>query len=464
MLPFKIRPLYFWVSSFILLQWLIMALLPLSGTSEPRYAAIAQLVLLKNDWITPWFDTNTPFWGKPPLSFWLQASAFSIFGISEWAVRFPSWVAQIIVSLLLLSTSKTKFISSNSAWLAVFIYNTMLLSFISSGAVLTDPFFNLGLCLTWISFLQLQSTIKKHWQYSFFLGLVISTLAKGPLAIILSFFPLVLLGLTDRLKTKNILSTLPWVSGLFLFLCLVTPWFVLAEYQTPGFLNYFFIGEHFQRFLDPGWQGDLYGTAHKEPLGKIWLNFVLASLPWGIVFFAFLIKNLITKTKIESFFSFTNCYLIFLSLTPLLFFTLAHNILWTYVLPSLAPFSLLIAPWLARWAFLQRIKPLVLLLVPCCALLLIGISLIQPNLLNTEKNIAQSFLRTSGPNDVLYFLEPPSFSARFYSHERTDILPQTVTEPNFLVLHKNHSFPFNLSSYQIIASSKYYYLYKKSPL
>ena len=33
---------------------------------------------------------------------------------------------------------------------------------------------------------------------------------------------------------------------------LAAPWYVLAEIRTPGFLEYFVIGEHWNRFAVPG--------------------------------------------------------------------------------------------------------------------------------------------------------------------------------------------------------------------
>ncbi|WP_369011382.1 ArnT family glycosyltransferase, partial [Oligella urethralis] len=71
----------------------VMALMPFSDTTEPRYAEIARLMLERNDWITPWFDPQTPFWGKPPLSFWLQALSMKFFGVSEFAARLPSYLS-----------------------------------------------------------------------------------------------------------------------------------------------------------------------------------------------------------------------------------------------------------------------------------------------------------------------------------------------------------------------------------
>ena len=44
---------------------------------------------------------------------------------------------------------------------------------------------------------------------------------------------------------------------LMLMLALSVPWYVVAERHTPGFLNYFLLGEHWHRFVTPGWGGDL---------------------------------------------------------------------------------------------------------------------------------------------------------------------------------------------------------------
>ena len=67
---------------------------------------------------------------------------------------------------------------------------------------------------------------------------------------------------------------------------LVVPWYVMAEMRTPGFLRYFIIGEHFERFVIANWQGDLYGAGRPRPPGTIWLFGLLAALPWSVIFVA----------------------------------------------------------------------------------------------------------------------------------------------------------------------------------
>ena len=61
------------------------------------------------------------------------------------------------------------------------------------------------------------------------------------------------------------------------------PWYLLAERKTPGFLDYFLVGEHWRRFTVPGWDGDRYGNAHLEPRGMIWAFLLQACLPWSLL-------------------------------------------------------------------------------------------------------------------------------------------------------------------------------------
>ena len=54
-----------------------MAAAPLLDTTEARYGEISRKMAELNDWITPWFDHGVPYWGKPPLAFWVTAISFN---------------------------------------------------------------------------------------------------------------------------------------------------------------------------------------------------------------------------------------------------------------------------------------------------------------------------------------------------------------------------------------------------
>src|SRR3546814_11797174 len=46
------------------------------------------------------------------------------------------------------------------------------------------------------------------------------------------------------------LTNLPWLTGTLVMLALTVPWYICAELKTPGFVQYFLVGEHFLRFVD----------------------------------------------------------------------------------------------------------------------------------------------------------------------------------------------------------------------
>ncbi len=94
-------------------------------------------MLVSNDWITPMFDHGVPFWGKPPLSFWLQALSMQVFGINEFASRFSSWLMHVASCLLIVHFASRER-SLQVGLTAAIIYSTCALGFFASGAVLTD--------------------------------------------------------------------------------------------------------------------------------------------------------------------------------------------------------------------------------------------------------------------------------------------------------------------------------------
>ena len=188
-------------------------------------------------------------------------------------------------------------------------------------------------------------------------------------------------------------------------LALALPWYVMAEIRTPGFLQYFIVGEHFLRFVDPGWQGDLYGTAHKRPYGGIWLDWLLATMPWGLAGLWLFLRpgqDAPLRTRLASLARDPlRAYLLLWGLAAPAFFTLSGNILWTYVLPSLPPLALALGAWMADHAPTQgwraRLPAALMLLTPLAALTLGALSLAQPERYKTEKQLVAQASRACSP-------------------------------------------------------------------
>jgi len=422
----------FWLLVVIVISRLFsMAILPMIGTSEARYAEIARIMSESGDWITPWFDYDVPFWGKPPLSFWLEAISFNIFGISEFSARLPSWLVNL--GILALIYHLTRYLAGPfKALIACLLFSTMSLSFTMSGAVLTDPFLALGTSLSLVSVIFAMRQPLSNWRWWFFVGLAIGLLAKGPLALVLVGGPL-FMWMIWRRRWRDLFANLPWFRGLLLTVLTVLPWYLLAEFKTPGFINYFIIGEHFFRFIDPGWSGDLYGDAHKQPYGTIWVYWLWSTFPWGpLAVIALLLRYFKRKTN-NSRLKLTDeqRLLVLSSLFPSLFFTFSGNILWTYQLPALIPLAILIVQYIPNSLPSTNFGKLTVVssvsFVPLLLMVLGFYGYFYPEKLKTEKTLVAYYKKDKKEsNSELIYMGKLPFSARFYSKGR--VSTKTIEE------------------------------------
>ena len=67
---------------------------------EINFAESAREMLITGDFTQVQINF-LPFWEKPPLFIWMQALSMYIFGINEWAARFPNAVCGVITLLII---------------------------------------------------------------------------------------------------------------------------------------------------------------------------------------------------------------------------------------------------------------------------------------------------------------------------------------------------------------------------
>ena len=248
---------------FAILFWLLIAIriffngvLPLMDKTEARYGEIARIMSETGNWTTPQIDYGIPFWGKPPLSTWASALSISAFGSAELFVRLPYL---IVLFLLALFIGKYRKELTQSFYIPGIILLTMPEYYLHAGVVSTDTFLCLSIALTMFGFWEaLRENAKTYWGYIFFVGIGIGLLAKGPIIAILTLPPIFIWALITK-NIKKIFLQLPWIIGVLLLLAISIPWYVLAELSTPGFIDYFIIGEHYERYFNTDWKGDKYG-------------------------------------------------------------------------------------------------------------------------------------------------------------------------------------------------------------
>jgi len=142
----------------IAIRLFTLGFFPLMDTTEARYGEMARIMAETGNWITPMFDYNVPFWGKPPLFTWMSAAGISIFGLNEFAVRIPHLLAGglilSLVGLLAYSIVPSRLSSERKqeAWLAAAILATTATFIVVTGAVMTDTALTLGITLSMVAF------------------------------------------------------------------------------------------------------------------------------------------------------------------------------------------------------------------------------------------------------------------------------------------------------------------------
>ena len=432
----------FFVLGFLLLCRLIaMDALPLNDSTEARYGEIARIMLETGNWVTPMQAYGEPFWAKPPLSMWLSAFSMKCLGVNAWAARLPSLCLSLgVLGLVGMLAARRR--GPDFAMTAVVVLAGTPYFFLNAGTVMTDPalLFCTTLCMVacWLAL----SENSKPWGILFFVGLGLGLLAKGPLVGVLVMGPLLMWGMKQH-AYGLLWQRLPWVFGSLLMLAIALPWYVLAEIRTPGFLQYFVIGEHFSRFLESAWQGDKYGFAHAAPYGMIWVYAVAGLLPWPIIAAVGLWRS--RKTVGKNVFAPEQdgwlSYLVFFALMPLVFFTFSRNIIYPYTFPSLPAFALLFAEGIRHHAFpamtLRRCARFAAL-IGGIFLLVSGLFMFKPSWVSHSQDRVIAAWRQQEPpsgRHLMYWAAHPEYSAQFYSKGKIKATRDVATLERYLSGH-----------------------------
>lgn len=402
----------------LLVRLATLGLYPLMDTTEARYGEIGRKMLETGNWITPQWEYGVPFWGKPPLSFWAAAASMAVFGVGEFGARFATFVFALATAALFWRWPHAPAPRRTASRAAALVLLSSVLGFLIAGAVATDVFMVFGMTLSMVAFWNTlhdgpRASPLDRW--GFFVGLAVGLLAKGPVAVVMTGVALFLWLVWSR-RWGETWRALPWARGLLLTATLALPWYLAAEAATPGFLRYFIIGEHWERFTQPGWTGDLYGGGHERPRGSIWLYAAGAALPWTVVALVLGLKRPHSPNSRRPSPDPQMAYLLCWVLAPLLLFTTARNILESYALPSLPAFALITArlfmereprPAASRVWLLGLVMPLV-----AVALLIAGQERIEAR---AQRRLLAG--QTDRAVPIVYFYKRP-FSGQFYSAGR----------------------------------------------
>ena len=89
------------ILSIVIFRFIITGAIPLLDKTEARYSEISRIMQETGEWVVLQIDYNVPFWAKPPLSTWMSAMSFELFGVSELTARLPSFLLGVSMLFIL---------------------------------------------------------------------------------------------------------------------------------------------------------------------------------------------------------------------------------------------------------------------------------------------------------------------------------------------------------------------------
>lgn len=247
----------------------------LQDDADAGHAEAAREIVERADWVTLHIN-GIRYLEKAPLMYWATAASYKIFGFTEFATRLPLAIGTMLLVVavyffgLWMGGAKAGFYSglAVASGLGVYLFTRIMIPEAILSFFLTTAFY---------FFLKVYfGELDSRWAYLFYACMAAAVLTKGLIGIV---FP-------GGVLFAFVLLTNGWrklwqmrpISGVLLFLLIAVPWHALAIWRNDRFFWFYFINEHFLRYLGKRYPVD-YDTV---PLGSFWLLHLVWLFPFSV--------------------------------------------------------------------------------------------------------------------------------------------------------------------------------------
>lgn len=299
----------------------------LTDWDEGIYAQVSREMLSTGYLVPHW---NTQLWlEKPPLTFWITALFFRLFGVSEFTARLGSALAGVATITLLHAWLTLRPLADRvsgrlTAWLSTLILLTTFGYLHIARVGETDTLLAFGCLLALIGLSEVQRGRLRAW-HLFWLGFAIALLSKGAASGAIGLTLVALAPFLYRSLRRD------FFLGLLLFLALVLPWHLYMLHRFGDLFLQQYLGLH------------VIGRATTQLEGHLtrwwfYLWVLLVSAPPYVLLYPFALVSGLRLSALRPFAVF--------ALIEVLAFSLIQTRLPHYIAPTYAPFAILVAVWL----------------------------------------------------------------------------------------------------------------------
>jgi len=329
----------------------------LTETSEARYAEIGREMFRSGDYLHPTL-MGIRHYHKPPLTYYVTALGYEIFGVNEYGARFFLSVAFVIILLLIYKTSLLLFQDKVQAISAVVLLCSFPSLLIASRVLTTDLYLLVFTVGSLYMFLRYRLKGGNLNLYGFFALMGLGVLTKGPAIFIPVGMFLICWGYARKERPR---LSLHLVLGFLLFFTIGGAWFLAVMGDNPKFLDYFISTQIIHRAIaaddmhrsKPFW----YYIVLLPVLGFPWLPILIVEFSTA----RYRIRNFFRQDILK--------ILAFTALLILLAFSFISSKLIPYILPVFPLLALLGGRFIPEISE-RRLKTYTLVFLGLCLLLL----------------------------------------------------------------------------------------------
>jgi 4-amino-4-deoxy-L-arabinose transferase-like glycosyltransferase len=249
--------------------------------ADSTHAEAAREMVATGDYVTLHVN-GVRYLEKAPLPYWVVAISYKVLGVNEFSTRLPMVLSVMLLGVLGWLWGRRAFGERTGIYAALFVY-TCAGVYLFTRVLIPEVLLSLLIAAALYFFLTALEPGAAAWRwYAGYAMMALGVLTKGLIALAfpcgVAFFFLLVTGDWRRWREFRL------ISGLALFLAIAAPWHILAGLRNPGtaehpgFFWFYFVNEHFLRFLGKRYPRDY----NKLPATLYWTLHLVWLFPWSL--------------------------------------------------------------------------------------------------------------------------------------------------------------------------------------